>query len=135
MQFPEYTRLHTVLGWALFLSGQTDDGIAEMQRGVDLSPGEALWLAQLGEAYGLAGRRDEALAIERRLEAWPTPVPPYHLAYLHVGLGDHERALDLLEQAFDLGTGSSIGLRSSFLFAPLRGHPRFTALLKRMRLA
>jgi hypothetical protein len=33
------------------------------------------------------------------------------------------------------GSGATIGLKGSFLFAPLRGHPRFTALLKRMRLA
>lgn len=120
---------------ALFRTGRVDEGIAELERGAALSPGEALWLAQLGQAYGLAGRREQALEIVRRLESWPTAVSPYHMAYAHIGLGDFERALDFLEQAFVTGSGATIGLKGSFLFAPLRGHPRFTALLKRMRLA
>ena len=132
---PNFTRLHTILGWALFRTGRVDEGIAELERGAALSPDETLWLAQLGQAYGLAGRREQALEIVRRLESWPTAVSPYHMAYAHIGLGDFERALDFLEQAFVTGSGATIGLRGSFLFAPLRGHPRFTALLKRMRLA
>jgi serine/threonine protein kinase/tetratricopeptide (TPR) repeat protein len=132
---PDFTRLHTVLGWALFRIGRVNEGIVELQRGVALSPNEALWLAQLGQAYGLAGRRKQALEILQRLESWPTPVSPYHMAYVHIGLSDLERALDFLEQAFETGSGATIGVKGSFLFAPLRGHPRFTALLKRIRLA
>ena len=132
---PDYTRLRTILGWALFRVGRVDEGITELERGVALAPDETIWLAQLGQACGLAGKTERAREILRRLESWPTPVSPYHMAYVHIGLGDFERALDLLEQAFDTGTGATIGLKGSFLFAPLRGHPRFTALLQRMKLA
>jgi TolB-like protein/Tfp pilus assembly protein PilF len=132
---PDYARLHTTLGWALFRAGRTDEGIAALERGVDLAPNDTTWVAQLGQAYGLTGRRDKALEMLKRLEGWPTPVTPYHLAYVYTGLGDFERALDELERAFDSGSGAMFGLKGSFLFAPLRGHPRFTALLKRMRLA
>jgi TolB-like protein/Flp pilus assembly protein TadD len=132
---PDFTRLHTILGWALFRTGRVDEGIGELERGVALSSSEVMWLAQLGQAYGLAGRREEALAVAQRLESWPMPVSPYNMAYVYIGLGDFGRALDFLEQAFETGSGPTIGLKGSFLFAPLRGHPRFTALLKRMRLA
>ena len=132
---PDFTRLRTILGWALIRTGQVEEGIVELERGVALAPKEPMWLAQLGQALAMAGHRDRALEILRRLEAWPTPVSPYHMAYVHTGLGDLERALDLLEQAFEKGTGALIAIKGSFLFTPLRGHPRFTALLERMRLA
>jgi len=89
--------------------------------------------SQLGEVWNLS--TSQLYAVLKRLESWPTPVSPYHMAYVHTGLGDFARALDYLEQAFDKGTGATIGLKGSFLCAPLRGHPRFTALLQRLKLA
>jgi len=130
---PDYTRLRTTLGWALLRSGRTDEGVAELERAVAAEPDDAMWLAQLGEAYGLTGRREQALEILKRLESWPRPVSAYHLAYVYTGLGEFEKALDQLEHAFETGRGAMFGLKGSFLFTPLRGHPRFTALLKRMR--
>ncbi len=43
--------------------------------------------------------------------------------------------MDCLERAFEIGSGAVYGIRGSFLLAPLRQHPRFVALLERMRLA
>ena len=61
-------------------------------------------------------------------------VSPYHLAYIHTGLGEFDQAMDLLETAFEMRTGAIYGIKGAFLFAPLRGHPRFTALLRRLNL-
>jgi hypothetical protein len=84
----------------------------------------------------MAGRIDGAREILHELEARAASgfVAPYHLAFVHTGLGDHERAIDLLERAFDERAGSIYGIKGSFLFAPLRSHPRFQALLARMNL-
>jgi len=62
-------------------------------------------------------------------------VSPYHLAYVHTGLGDYDRAMDCLERAYAERAGSIYGIKGSFLFTPLHSHPRFTALLKKMNLA
>lgn len=43
------------------------------------------------------------------------------------GHRDYERAMDCLERAYAERAGSICGIKGSFLFAPLRGHPRFTA--------
>jgi TolB-like protein/Flp pilus assembly protein TadD/tRNA A-37 threonylcarbamoyl transferase component Bud32 len=134
---PEYARAHSTLGWALLGMGQLAQGLAELERAVALAPGATIWLAQLGQAYAQTGRSDDARAILAQLErgARDHYVSPYHLAYVHTGLGDHDRAMDCLEQAFERRAGALYGIKASFLFAPLHSHPRFQALLKRIHLA
>jgi hypothetical protein len=55
--------------------------------------------------------------------------------YVYTGVGDHERAMDLLERAYEERAGSVYGVEGSFLFTTLRSHPRFTAMLRQMNLA
>ncbi len=134
---PDYDRAHTTLGWAYLKKGMTDAGLGELERAVALSPTNSQWLAQLGEAYALVGSADKAREVLQQLEdrARRTYVSPYHLAFVYTGLGEHERALDLVERAFDEHAGAMYGIKGSFLLAPLRPHPRFKALLTRMNLA
>ncbi len=134
---PDYARGRATLAWAYLMLGRIDEGIAELRRAVELAPANSLYFAQLGEAYGLAGRIEEAREVLGRLEemARTQYVSPYHLAYVYTGLGEMDRAMDLLEQAYDERAGSLYGVKGSFLFVPLRGHPRFQALLAKMNLA
>jgi hypothetical protein len=85
----------------------------------------------------MTGDTDEARVVLRRLEelAERRYVSPYHLAYVYTGLGERDRAIDNLERAYVQRTGAVYGIKGSFLFRPLHGHPRFTALLARMNLA
>jgi len=127
---PEHDRARATLGWAHLKEGRVDEGLAELERAVALSPEDTQWPAQLGQALALTGRADEAREMLHRLEE--RGATPYHLAFVHTGLGDHERALDMLEQAFEKRAGAIYGVRGSFLLAPLKPHPRFQALLARM---
>ena len=43
--------------------------------------------------------------------------------------------MDCLERASAERAGSTYGIKGSFLFTPLRSHPRFSALQKKMNLA
>jgi serine/threonine protein kinase/tetratricopeptide (TPR) repeat protein len=131
---PHDARLRATLGWGLFRSGRASEGLTELELAATLMPSEEMWLAQLGEAYGLAGRTGKAREVLRQLEdpGRAIPASPYLLAYVYTGLGDHERALDHLELAYERGIGPVYGIKGSFLMAPLRRHPRFLALLKRM---
>jgi serine/threonine-protein kinase len=134
---PAHDRGHATLGWAYLKQGKGDEGLAELERAVAVAPGNTQWLAQLGQAYALVGRTDQAREVLRHLEdrARHAYVSPYHLAFVFTGLGDHERAVDLLERAFAERAGAVYGIKGSFLFAPLRAHPRFTALLQKINLA
>jgi len=72
---------------------------------------------------------DELLALgeERYLS-------PYHVAYVHVAL-DPDEAVRWLERAYDDRAPGIAGIATSFLFARLREHPGFVALLGKMNLA
>jgi hypothetical protein len=67
-------------------------------------------------------------------QALETYVSPYNFAYVHVGLGEHERAMDYLETAFQQRAGAVYGIKGSFLFKELRTHPRFIALVNKMNI-
>jgi serine/threonine-protein kinase len=134
---PEYARGRATLGWAYIKNGRLDEGLAELQQAVALAPGNAMYLAQLGEAYGMVGKVTEARQVLRQLEELSREryVSPYHMAYVYTGLGEEDRAMDLLERAYQERAGSIYGVKGAFLFAPLRSHPRFKSLLRKMNLA
>jgi serine/threonine protein kinase/tetratricopeptide (TPR) repeat protein len=134
---PNIPLAHSTLGWAHIMRGEFEPGLAELNKASELAPGSTMFLAQLGEGFAMAGRREEARRILHRLEAMAHEryVPPYHLAYVYTGLGELDRAMDCLEQAYDERGGGIYGVKGSFLFQGLRSHPRFRALLAKMRLA
>ncbi len=133
---PDYDRARATLGWAYFLSGREEAGLAQLERAVSASPNNTLWLGQLGHAHAMAGHSEKAQEILRELEerARTAYVSPFHFAYVCVGLGDQDRALDWLERAVSERAGSAYSIKGSFLFTPLRAHPRFRALLRQMKL-
>lgn len=133
---PGHDRSRATLGWAYFFSGRREDGLVELERAAALSPDSTLWLAQLGQAYALAGKTGRAHEILEELEgrAEREYVSPYHLAYVYTGLGDFEGAIDCLERAVAERSGAVYGIKGSFLFAALHQHPRFGALVGRMGL-
>jgi len=133
---PHFALAHATLGWAHLLSGRPEEGLASLQKALSISPESSMYLGQLGEAYGLTGRNSEAREVLQRLEELSKEryVSPYHIAYVYTGLGDHDRAMDMLERAYNERAGAIFGIKGSFLFTPLREHPRFKALLKKMNL-
>jgi adenylate cyclase len=133
---PAYPRSNAVFGWACLALGRAADGVAALERAAALAGGSTLFRAQLGQAYGLTGNEAGARAILNELEALARTqyVAVYHFAHFYVGLGEHDAAIDCLEKAFEQRSGGVYGIKGSYLFAPLRGHPRFQALLRRMNL-
>src|SRR5712691_3420846 len=101
---------------------------------VSLSPESTLYLAQLGQAFALVGQTAQARELLRQLDELSRQryVSPYHMAYVYTGLGEHDRAMDWLERAYEERAGGVFGIKGSFLFTSLRSHPRFQALLRKM---
>ena len=134
---PHFALAHATLGWVYMLQGKPGDGIAELQKAVSLSPDSTMYLSQLGEAFGMAGRTQEAREVLQRLDELRKQryVSPYHMAYVYTGLGELDQAMDWLDRAYEERAGALFGVKGSFLFTRLRSHPRFQALLRKMNLA
>ena len=55
-------------------------------------------------------------------------------AYIHVGLGELDEAVDLFEQAYAMHEGLLVFLKVEPMVDPLRSLPRFKALVTRLGL-
>jgi TolB-like protein/Tfp pilus assembly protein PilF len=133
---PEFDHARATLGWSLFLAGKREQGIREMEHAARISPGSTLWQAQLAQAYAISGQEARAREILRELQerSGTGYVSPYHFAYIYTGLGMPDEAIDQLERAVEMRAGPVYAIRGSFLFASLRGHPRYKALMERLGL-
>lgn len=133
---PHHAMGYATLGWACLKKGTYAKGLAELEQAVTLSPGNTLFLAQLGQAQALVGQEDRAREILAHLQQLASRryVSPDHMAYVYTGLGDADQAMDSLERAYEERAGGVYEIKGSFLITPLRSHPRFKALLSRMNL-
>jgi serine/threonine-protein kinase len=91
--------------------------------------------ATLAYSLACAGDRSYAKQIAAELEEKRKTeyVSPVELATVQIALGDAERALDWLEAAVEHRRGWSAYLRVHPILDPLRGEPRFLALVERMK--
>jgi len=110
-----------------------DEAVATLERIAAVPPLKGRALGALAYARGRSGRRDDAGQVLVELQGMASAGQPVHgwLAIGHMGLDEHEKALDALTAA--------IGMHDSWMptymsvepaFAPLHGHPRFQTLLK-----
>jgi tetratricopeptide (TPR) repeat protein len=131
---PEFYWAHRFLGIALELKGDTEGAIAEYKKALELNDDPA-GLAFIGHAYASIGRQSEARDLLAQLtEAARTRyVQPYAFALIYLALGEKDRALDWLER----GTSDRGGTYLAFIkvdpfFDPLRGDPRFEAVVQKV---
>ncbi len=132
---PRYPRGHQQLGFAYLKQGNYAEAIAELRKATDLSP-DRVTFAGLGYGYAVSGRRAEALAILKELEAkyGRHEALGQDLAAVYAGLGDKDQAFAWLEKDFQARSGLLARTRWQLPFESLRSDPRFTDLLRRMGL-
>jgi TolB-like protein/Tfp pilus assembly protein PilF len=131
---PSAEETYRVLGLTLAIEGQLEESERVLREAVSMPGAGSYTSATLGYALARAGKRAEAerllAALERQREL--DYVSPVALATLHLGLGQHERALDWAEKAYDERRGWLAYLTVNPLFDPVRGEPRFETLVARM---
>jgi TolB-like protein/DNA-binding winged helix-turn-helix (wHTH) protein/Tfp pilus assembly protein PilF len=96
----------------------------------------AVALAPLGLAYGLAGRRSDAVKILEEMERTSKQhyVSPYYLAVVHSGIGQMDEAFQLLDAALEQRTPYLvICTRYDPLSTALRRDRRWRAFTDRLR--
>src|SRR4029077_16254545 len=90
--------------------------------------------SNLGYAYAVSGRKDEAIKIVKELEARhdQNPSADADIALIYVGLGDRDQAMISLNKAYEARFKASILLRPAF--DSLRSDDRFQDLVRRIGL-
>jgi serine/threonine-protein kinase len=133
---PTQEENYRILGMGLSLQGNDAEAIQVLREGAALGGESTYTAATLGWALARHGERDEAMEILRRLEAIAREsyVSPVSFATLHVGLGHVDEALTHAEHALAERRGWPVYFRVNPLVDPLRGHPRFEALIAAMGL-
>jgi tetratricopeptide (TPR) repeat protein len=122
-------------GLNLQLMGEHDRSVAAFEKAVALTErAQTFYVALLGGAYGAAGRTAEARRVLEELRERSTReyVAPYHLAFVHVALGEDEAAIAALNAAYEERNALAWWPRSSPVFDPLRSNPRFQRVLEKI---
>jgi DNA-binding winged helix-turn-helix (wHTH) protein/TolB-like protein/thioredoxin-like negative regulator of GroEL len=100
------------------------------------SGGATAPLSLIGYTQGASGHKEEAERTLRELRSLSeeTYVPPYNVALVYHGLGNTAEAVRWLERAYDERDVRMVFIGVDPLWDSLRGEPRFTGLLERMKL-
>lgn len=134
---PDFPEAHALLGMTYSMNGQHDEAANEL-RNIKSVESNAAYLSWLGYVHGIAGRKDEALAVANQLRdlSSRTYVSPLWMTVLYTGLGERELAFQWLERTFgERALGGAISLKVNPIFDSLRSDPRFTDFLRRANFA
>jgi eukaryotic-like serine/threonine-protein kinase len=131
---PANARAQYILGLVYRAQGRSEKAIDIFQKLYEKN--QSLAVAALGYTYGKLGRRDEALRILSRAKelAQERNLPSQEIALIHLGIGDHDKAIEWLEKAYDERFAYLIYLTVEPLFDPLHGDTRFADLARRLNL-
>jgi len=124
-----------LLGWISAAEGRYEEAIEYYRQGISIwGKPNPYMQGYMGHAFGESGNMDEARKIladllELDKEGY---LPPFIISLVYIGLGENENAIDWLEKAEEVLDWNLSYAKVYPLFDPLRSHPRFQELLRRM---
>ena len=122
---------HWAVGGALQNLGRHDEAVAEHRVARELAEGTGFMEPVLARSLVLAGRTEEARSL---LAAGGGAEPSaYQVATVHLALGETEPALEQLATAAERREPWIVILAVDPMMKPLRGHPAYAALVRRVR--
>jgi serine/threonine-protein kinase len=134
---PDFPEAYWCLGRVYVQSRRFDEAVACFHKTRELAGGRASAIAALGYCYARMQDRAKALQLLEELEqlSHATYVSPYNFAKIQAGLGDHDAALEWLEQAEDDRSPRLNWIKVDPVVDALRDNPRFQRLLHRIALS
>ncbi len=126
---PELYNDELLLGLCLLMLGQ----LPEAKQKFALMRADS-WERLTGEALTL-GRSGDRAGAQRKIQRMQSLVgeaASYQYAEIYADLGDKERAIAVLERAWAIRDPGLFNIRVDALLDPLRGDPRFEAILRQM---
>ncbi len=133
---PDFGLTLFYLGGFLTVAGRYADGVAALEKAVEKTGGMPLLMANLGSAYGRSGQRAKANKMLQELEVQfkERGFPLSQLAWLCSGLGDSDKVINLLNQAYSDHNPLLTWLKVMPEFDSVRLDPRFQDILRRLHL-
>ena len=133
---PDFGQPHQTLALVYTQLGKMSDALAETRIALKLDPHNPATMAEAGYVLAEAGKREEAESLLAELgkgvrQGWAPPIQP---AFIYVGLGETDQALDVLEKVCDPRTGAGpYGLAHYPLFDRFANNIRYQQLRARMQ--
>ena len=132
---PNYVAAWRVLGWAYEEEGKATAAIEAHLEAASLSKDSPGFAGQLGRAYALADRTDEAREVLAGLEQRAGSVSSLDIAIVHAALGQKDQAFTWLTRACDEHAEHVPYLKVNPRVDSLRSDARFDDVLRRLKLA
>jgi serine/threonine-protein kinase len=131
---PDLPVAHCILGRVHMQQRRAAAALAALHTCARAAGGGMEW-GDLGYAYVLAGQPERARELLGELDQRADGgfVSPIDRAKIHTALGEREQAVEWLERGYADREMNMRDLALEPLFDPLRMEPRFSALLRRMR--
>ena len=121
---PELFNFPYLLGHALLMLGRAKEAA--------LAFGEAQSIGSEALVAARTGNRDLALAKLAELRQRDGDMANFEYGLIHAQLGDKEAAFAALERAWEVRDASLLDVKVNAYLDPLRGDPRYAALVKRV---
>ena len=122
------------LALVYYVAERWDQARAIFEQLAAAAPGNPNWLGYLGVLAARRGDRDAAMRISDALVGTASPYDhgrePYWQACIAAQLGERERAMALLRQAYADGRAYDLSLHRDVDLEPLRGYPPFDEFLE-----
>lgn len=128
---PKYPMSFYVLGMVYSEMGRHDEAIETLRQIYTPRSGYA---SGMGVAYARAGQKDKALEIAAEMEAQNMRWHTWGLADVYATLGDNEKAIYWLEEAYKQRHDFIPWIRNNRHYRNLRNDPRFQDIVKRLNL-
>jgi tetratricopeptide (TPR) repeat protein len=135
VSYPHEWTEHYNLGVGYEGTGKLLEAISEYQKAIEMSNGDQDPTASLAHAFAVIGRKAEAEKILHDFERKSKSgyVSPYMIATIYAGLGEKDKALELLERAYQgRSVDMSWHLKADLRIDNLRSDPRFQDLVRRV---
>jgi TolB-like protein/DNA-binding winged helix-turn-helix (wHTH) protein len=127
---PQAAYVHVVLGQILIAQGKAQQALAEIEK----EPSQWAQLTGRALTYHALGREQDSNAALAALIAKYDTVSAYQIAQVHAYRGESDQSFEWLERAYKQRDTGLPSLNTDPLFKSLRHDPRYTELLKKMRL-
>lgn len=133
---PDYYLGHAMLGQVYTVAGDYARAFACYEKAQSADADSRFVESLQAMTLAAARRVDEARKLEASIEArmGTEYISPVSLAYVFTFLGDRDAAFEKLEQGLAFRDPNILGLNSNPIFDSLREDPRYTGLLRKMRL-